>query len=240
MTRDIVDPFNSDVDAYGRYEYTDPERRSSAYANRRLSTVTLASLDCAGKRIVDVGCGDGTYTAVIRQESEAEFVLGIDPAAQAIESAAARYCGKLQRIEFRNAFAADLVEQGEHFDVAVYRGVIHHTADPAAEIKTALRLADTVFFIEPNGWNFVVKLLEKYSDYHRRHGERSFRAGQLRQWIEAGGGKVDRAFYFGLVPFFCPDWFVALGASLEPVVERVPLVRMLCCGQIGICASRRS
>jgi hypothetical protein len=82
-------------------------------------------------------------------------------------------------------------------------------------------------------------LLENFSDYHKRHGERSFRLGKLRRWIEAGGGTVDRAFYFGLVPFFCPDWLVSLGSSLEPFIERMPLLRTLACGQIAIQASRQ-
>jgi len=48
MAKDVIDPFNSDVDAYGRYEYTDPQRRSSKYSNRRCSDATLASLACDG------------------------------------------------------------------------------------------------------------------------------------------------------------------------------------------------
>ena len=237
---DIVDPFNKDVAVGGQYEYTDPSRRSSAYSNRRFSDEIVRMVPGAARRIVDVGCGDGAYTAVLGAETKAKYILGIDPAAKAIERASKCFVPTHPNLEFRACMAKDLVESGERFDVAVYRGVIHHTANPAAEIATALKLAGTVIFLEPNGWNPILKLIERLSSYHRRHGERSFRVGRFARWIRQGGGKIEHVGFFGLVPFFCPDWIVTIGATLEPVVERIPLLRIVACGQMGIVASSRA
>jgi len=237
MPQDVYKPFDADVDETGGYLYASGARRSAACANRRFTDVILSSVDLAGKRVVDVGCGDGTYTFALSQESGAASVLGIDPAQKAIARAQSLLEGAPSNLSFRAGFALDLIREGARFDVAVYRGVIHHVGDPQAEVQTALALADRAFFLEPNGWNVVVKLLEKLSPYHRRHRERSYVLSRYRRWIEKAGGRVERAFFFGLVPMFSPDWMVTVGCALEPVVEKVPGLRVLACGQVGILAA---
>ncbi len=239
MNENVVEPFNQDVAALGAYVYTDSNRFSSWCANKRQTCETIAAVPMAGKRVVDVGCGDGTYTAVLRKATNAKHILGIDPAGKAIERAREHYSSNCDDLAFKCCFSKELVAAGEHFDIAVYRGVIHHVSDPGAEIASALQLADIVFFDEPNGCNPILKIIERVSSYHRAHGEQSYRFGQLRRWIHDGGGKVVRAKYFNLVPYFSPDWIAKLCSSLEPVVERIPLMRMVCCGHIGIVASAR-
>ncbi len=236
MPENVYRPFDEDVEKHGAYRYTNVEISSAAYVNNRFSEVILSSLDLRGKNVVDVGCGDGTYTAVLRAKGGASHVLGIDPAAKAIERARRLYDG-VEGLEFRTGLAGDLVREGRRFDVAVYRGVIHHVGDPPGEIAAALGLADSVFLLEPNGWNPIVKILEKFSRYHREHGERSYRLGCYRQWIAASKGSVKTSFFFGLVPIFSPDWMVALGSALEPLVERIPVLRAVCCGQVAIVAA---
>jgi SAM-dependent methyltransferase len=189
---------------------------------------------------VDVGCGDGIYTAALREGTKAQFILGIDPAGKAIEHATKTYTAKHKGLAFRNCYASDLAKEGEHFDVAVYRGVIHHVDDPASEIAAGLELADSVFLLEPNGLNPVLKVLERASKYHREHLERSYRLGKLRGWVDAGGGRIENAEYFGLVPMFSPGWMVTVCAALEPVFERIPGVRAVVCGHLAILASARS
>lgn len=237
MSNDVFEPFNADVSSHGGYQYARPGRRSAEYANRRFSDVIISRGRLDGKRVVDVGCGDGTYTAVLRAETKATSILGIDPAAAAIDRAARAYAEMGPSLSFSNCFASDLIARGESFDLAIYRGVIHHVGDPAAEVAAALRLASTVFFLDPNGSNPVVKLIERLSPYHRSHKERSYLLCRYRKWITSAGGTVQDSFHFGLVPMFCPDWFVTLGSALEPFVEHVPGLRSLVCGQIGILAS---
>ncbi len=215
--------FDADVHKHGRYEYTGDDRLSSVRANRRYTEMIVGAADLTGKDVVDIGCGDGTYSAELARH--ARSVLGVDPSAAAIDSAQ-RFASS--SLTFRTGVAADL---SRRFDVAVYRGVIHHVADPAAEVAHAVRLADTIIFLEPNGSNPAMKLVERVSPYHRKHEERSFSARAFRRWVTSSGGRVRLTTYFGLVPYFAPDWFVHLGSALEPFVERVPGLRMLLCGQ---------
>jgi len=238
MTGDVVEPFNEDVEKHGAYQYTTGERGSTVYVNRRFSDVILGSVALRGRRVVDVGCGDGTYTAELHREAHAGFVLGIDPAASAIRLAQERHGANIEGLDFRACVAADLIRSGERFDVAIYRGVLHHVGDPASEIAHALELAETAFFLEPNGDNPVLKVIERVSPYHRAHGERSFTMAQYRRWIERAGGVLEAGRFFGLVPIFSPDWFVSVGSALEPVVEKLPGLRRLLCGQLGIVARR--
>jgi SAM-dependent methyltransferase len=237
MTQNVYEPFNKDIEKFGGYQYTLPERLSSIRANRRFSDVIIQGASLDGKRVVDVGCGDGTYTQVLRIETRATYILGIDPAELAIDHAKKRGAPRYKDLEFRQCLATDLVKEGQHFDAAIFRGVIHHVGDPAVEIAVGLKLAQQVFFLEPNGWNLGLKLLERFSSYHREHRERSYRLKRYRQWIEEAGGQIDVAFYFGLVPMFSPNWLVTIASALEPLVERLPLLRVLICGQIAILAS---
>jgi SAM-dependent methyltransferase len=230
----VIDPFNRDARACAGYQYTTNEKRSSIHANRRDSDLVIRMGMLDEKSVVDVGCGDGTYTAVLRLETRAAEILGIDPAQDAIEIARRRH--RHRHLDFRCAFARDLLAEGKRYQLAIYRGVLHHTADPAREIRDAFALADSVLLLEPNGLNPGLKLIERFSKYHVEHEERSFSMFRLRRWIESAGGRLDSVVYSGLVPFFCPDWFVAIGAALEPLAPRIPALRSLVCGSIGILA----
>ena len=237
MTASGPQPFDTDIDNFGQYIYTDSTRKSCAYVSRRHSDITLASFDFDGKRVLDIGCGDGTYTAVLRAETRAAAILGIDPATKAIERAKRLY--DMPGLAFQAGTPSDLIEAGEAFDIAVFRGVLHHVDDPAKEIEVALRLAQHIFILEPNGWNPILKVIEQVSPYHRAHQEKSYRLGQYDDWIRRAQGKIEQAFYYGLVPIFCPDWLVTTGSACEPMIEGLAGIRTLVCGQIAIRAARQ-
>ena len=229
------EPFDADIARFGRYQYTGQDRFSTVRANKRYTEMILRIAGLKDKRVVDVGCGDGTYTRLLREEGGARSVLGIDPSSLAVE-AAERFTPGDAAISFRNAVAADLIRDGLTFDVAVYRGVIHHVSEPAKQLADAVRLARTVILLEPNGWNPVLKVLERVSSYHREHGERSYSLGRYRKWIRAAGGELRFSTYFGLVPHFAPDWIVRLGSALEPIIESLPGIRAFVCGQVVMLA----
>lgn len=239
MPGGVVDPFNADVSAEGSYRYTRGDRRSTTEANARFSALVADLLLPGDRRILDIGCGDGTYTAELLRRPETGCAVGIDPASAAIERARRLYGSTDPRLSFRACTAADLLTEADRYDVAILRGVIHHVSDPAAEIRTSLELARSVVLLEPNGWNPGLKLLERLSPYHRSHRERSYPLHRLRRWVEEAGGQVVRVRLFGLVPMFCADWLVGLGRALEPLVEPLPVIRSLACGQVVLRADRR-
>jgi hypothetical protein len=118
------------------------------------------------------------------------------------------------------------------------RGVLHHLPDPPRAIQALSGFQGSIVLMEPNGNNPVLKLLEKYSGYHVEHEERSFRPSEIQGWLEAAGFRVTKRSLINLVPFFCPDWMAHVLKWTGPVVERIPMLRDIACGQIIISASR--
>jgi len=239
-TKKNVSQFDDDVRRIGSYAYT-TERLSAQFANARMSQGIAQSYDFAGKTVLDLGCGDGTYTLEFVKLGVKEIV-GVDPAAVAIEAANARArtlgVDATVKFEVGNIFSPDSYIGDERFDCIVIRGVLHHLPDPARAISGLAAFGGTVIVIEPNGNNPVLKLIERYSAYHVAHEERSFSPALIRSWLTSAGFRVNSTALINLVPFFCPDWMARLLRIFEPLVERLPLLRDISCGQSIIVARR--
>ncbi len=237
--------FNTDVKHHQGYRYTSGELVSSRLANRRLTQLTLEILRPffsaarqEGNRgqIVDVGCGDGVYTAALARALPHVPLLGFDLAHQAVELARRRFPpSQYPKLTF---LVADILRRTTlprgQFEAAVVRGVIHHLPQPSLGVANTLSLAKRCVFIEPNGHNPFLKIIETFSPYHRVHRERSYSTPDLVRWMESAGGKVESVRYVGLVPFFCPSWLALLLKKLEPLVERDRLAKYLCAQQVLI------
>ena len=222
-----VDAFNADVARGEGYAYTG-DKLSCRLSNARMSAAIHGYADVAGKRVLDIGCGDGTYTAELA-DAGAASVHGVDAAEEAIARARARCAGRPNvSFEVVDIYTLDVAEP---YDVAVVRGILHHLYDAPRAIERIVAAAKRVVVLEPNGYNPVLKAIEKLSPYHREHEEKSYPPRRLDEWFEQSGGRVAESCYVGLVPMFCPDAFARVCKALEPVVERVPGLRAIGCGQ---------
>ena len=235
-TPGVVDPFNRDVAENAGYRYTTNAQLSSQMANRRLTEVALEATEFRGRRVLDVGCGDGSYTVELFDQGGPSSMHGIDPAANAIETAR-RNAGN-RAIAFSCESAARLPFERGAFDLAHLRGVLHHMDDPRAGVAEALRVATKIVIIEPNGYNPVLKLLERFSPYHREHGERSFTHRTLDRWIRDAGGAVRSRRWAGLVPFFCPDLPARVLKRIEPAFEGLAPLNLLSCAVYVVVAEQ--
>jgi 2-polyprenyl-3-methyl-5-hydroxy-6-metoxy-1,4-benzoquinol methylase len=233
------EPFNYDVDNNGRYVYTGPKARKSAIvANNRQSEI-LHSL-MSGKQpksILDLGCGDGTFTSEFLNFPNVKIV-GMDPAEKAIKFASERYALE-DRISFTTTPAKDLISDGQFFDLVVLRGVLHHCEDPEDVINQASRLSSAVLILEPNGLNPIMKIIEKLSPYHRAHSEKSFTRAKIRSWLVGSGLEIERFELGVLVPYFFPTFLVGFMSSLDPIVAKIPLVGRVLFGTQVILASKK-
>jgi 2-polyprenyl-3-methyl-5-hydroxy-6-metoxy-1,4-benzoquinol methylase len=184
-----VQRFDNDVRETGGYAYTG-DRLSARLANARISRSISESFDFRGASVLDLGCGDGAYTVEFATFGVRQ-VVGLDPAAVAIEAARTRAqalgLSDIVSFEVGNIYALDEYLAPGRFDCIVIRGVLHHLPDPARALAGLSAFGGTVVVLEPNGNNPVLKLLERFSRYHIEHEERSFRPGQICDWLTTAG-----------------------------------------------------
>lgn len=238
--KENVHRFDDDVRKTGAYVYTS-DKISSKYANSRISEAIKENYSFTDRSILDIGCGDGTYTLEFPPLGVKE-ILGIDPAEEAVKSANIKArdanFNDIAKFEVGDIYNLNKQLNGRYFDCVILRGVLHHLPDPEKAIKCISSLADTIIILEPNGYNPVLKLLERFSQYHIDHEERSFFPSTLQSWCKKAGLEIQTTQMINLVPMFCPNWMAQTFKILEPVVERIPLVRQIGCGQNIIVANK--
>lgn len=215
-------PFNEDVETNGRYIYTGNDARKSSIVANKLQTDMLHR-EISGyefSSILDVGCGDGTYTAEFLRFKDIK-ILGLDPAVKAITFALNNW-GHEDRLSFTSLPMASLIENGEFFDLVVLRGVLHHCENPLQVLHEASCLSNTIVILEPNGWNPILKIIEKVSPYHRAHSEKSFTRKKITSWLKTCGFEVEIFSLGVLVPFFFPSNLIPLMLKAESILHKVP------------------
>jgi SAM-dependent methyltransferase len=223
-------PFNVDALHNAGYLYSTYASLSAIVANRRLTQFTIAWLKKQKRvrTVVDIGCGDGTYTAEVAKACPNLKFYGCELAKEAVRIANRNY----PKIKFTVADVLKFNTLPKHgAQAGIVRGVIHHVLDPQKAMNNVVRYAPRILIIEPNGLNPIVKVLEKISPYHRSHGEQSFTAQKMTSWIELANGHVNNVTYVGLIPFFSPDWMVKILKKLEPLAEKSVFAPLLC-GQV--------
>src|SRR4051812_45301524 len=117
-----------------RYVPAAPDKIQHEHYHRYLWALQL----CAGKRVVDVACGEGYGAALLA--TVAESVLGFDIAPEAISHAVSTYSSP--HLWFKVADAASLPVEDASVDVVVSFETIEHLENPEdciAEIRRILR-----------------------------------------------------------------------------------------------------
>ena len=125
-----------------------------AHARRGMwdSRESLADLDLPGReRILDVGCGSGEFTRVLREESDAAIV-GVDADRSLLASArmedVTRALGDATRLPFRDGA----------FDLVVCQALLVNLPDPGAVIAEFARVSsDLVAAVEPDNAGVAVE-----------------------------------------------------------------------------------
>lgn len=212
-----VSTFNADIKENQGYLYTTNATYSSLVANHRITEATAALIPNTTKTVIDIGCGDGTFTHCLKLIFPEISFTGFDPASEAINIAKTKF----PSVDY---IVGDLLNISTFpnikFDLAILRGVIHHLPNASAGIANAVHLSDRIILIEPNGNNPILKWLEKNSKYHLDHEERSFSSDKLRQWCEQTGFVVTDFNFVGFIPFFFPTLLSKIIYFIQPWLER--------------------
>lgn len=238
--------YNKDVKQTGHYLYTGDDRMSLRIATGRQSAEILKIMSGIvnnSTRILDIGCGDGSYTIELFKSLKPKFILGIDPSIGAISSAKnktpKRYVNKI-RYRKADVYQLDQIIKKGQFDVIIARGVLHHLYKPEAAIKKISKFANSVVILEPNGFNPVLKIIEKVSSYHRLHEEKSYWPPKLDRWFMNSEYDVKYKKYFSIIPYFFPDVMTKVLKTLEPFLERIPIMHKIYCGSLLILYEKNS
>lgn len=236
ITKKNVSEFNRNVQENGGFLYTTNAQYSSYVANKRISEEIFKHIKPQYKTLVDVGCGDGVYTDEIKKNFPHLQVFGFDPATEAIETASQKF----PDVTFQSINILDdrTVAALPKYDVAVIRGVLHHLPDQAKAIENALKLADNLIVMEPNGNNPVLKLIEKTSKYHIEHEEQSFHYFTMKGFFQTAGGKITSWAYVGYVPFFFPTGLSKIIHFCQPFLEKIPILKHFFSAQYIITAQK--
>ena len=219
--------FNDDVVENQGYYYTTNISLSSKLAGRRMTDITLEALAVKSKNILDIGCGDGTHTIELDLFGGPNQIVAGDVADEAVKIAHNKSIGHNVHYVINSAY--ELPFPSKSFDIAILRAVLHHLNNPRKAIQEALRVADIIWVIEPNGYNPGLKFNEKFSAYHIEHQEKSYAPHMLDRWVKQISGKVIYRKWAGFVPMFCPDWIAGVMKWLEPVVEHFPGINRIGC-----------
>jgi len=133
-------------------------------SRKRLEGILYVSGDVKNKKILDIGCGDGSLGAVLKDKGA--IVHGCDISSHAIKQAAE----KLDRALVLNIEHEDLVSVGEDYDIVIATEIIEHLFDSdrfLGNIKSVLSDSGVVIITTPNFlmWTNRIKMLFGLFEY---------------------------------------------------------------------------
>jgi SAM-dependent methyltransferase len=189
--------------------------------------------DCAGKAVLEYGCGTGS--CAFELAAAGARVAGIDISPEGIAQARARaqaegVSGRL-RLEVMDAEALEF--PAGSFDLVCGSGILHHLdlERALAELCRVLRPGGRAVFFEPLGHNPLIALYRRFTPAMRSADERPLRWGELHLIARRFARAEFRCFHLAsllAVPFRkLPGFGALLGAleALDRLLFRVPFLR---------------
>jgi SAM-dependent methyltransferase len=179
----------------GEYDVFTPE------ANARLlaAFMRLSGLQ-RGARVVDLGCGSGAFTKLLRQQGY--LSVGVDISPKLVAVGRNMYPG----LELIEGDAENLPFAKDSFDGVLLSALIHHFPDPrllAAEVRRVLKPGGRFVAFDPNRMNPFMWLYRDraspcYSSVGVTENERPILASQMRATFRDAGFLVHIDYIAGL------------------------------------------
>ena len=179
----------------------------------------------AGQSVLDLGCGTGTLTLMLKQSVPAAHITGLDGDPEVLAIARAKAADAGLSIQWEQGMAYELPYPDNSLDVVVSSLVIHHLI--AADKVTAFREVHRV--LRPSGTFHLLDFGPPFNNFTRLQGwlmrdleeaADNF-AGRIRPMLnQAGFDTPDGTEYMNTI--FGPVWFYRVGKSNAARFDRLP------------------
>lgn len=170
-------------------------------ANNKLidAFVRLSGL-LPGAHVVDLGCGSGVFTELLRRRGYSS--VGVDISPKLVALGRTRYPG----LELLEGDAENLPFPSDSLDGVLLSGLVHHFPDPqrlAAEVRRILKPGGRFVAFDPNRMNpFMYLYRDRSSPFYSSVGvtenERPIRARQVVGVFSEQGFEVQTDYLAGL------------------------------------------
>lgn len=192
-----------EIESSDEYKDNDPyvviNQLESDFQQRRLkATIDLIPVATKNQslKLLDIGCGEGHFTAVIKKEFKNFEVHGLDYSVSAINYAHQQFID----INFITANAYYPPFKNEYFDVVVCNNLWEHVPDPLKLLRAMSRVlkpSGLLVISTPSRYRFsnlikvlVGKEIAFMSSYHVTE----YTIGQVKEQLKYGGFKTERVY----------------------------------------------
>lgn len=196
----------ADIGKYDEYEKGDPysvENKIDTAFHCRRENATIELIrgvflknECEGKRILDIGCGEGHITAAIKKAFPFCEMSALDCSISAIEKAVVKFPG----IDFVVADAHCAPYKDGYFDVVVCNNLWEHVSDPLRlleHVRKVTRPGGFLIISTPSRYrlnNILRIVLGKPIVFMSPNHVTEYSVGQVVEQLRYGGYVVKRIF----------------------------------------------
>jgi SAM-dependent methyltransferase len=160
---------------------------------------------CAGKRVLEYGCGENSVAPLL-VASGAESFVGIDISEVAVVGARASQVPKKGPVQYFVMNAEALEFEDSSFDLICGIAILHHLDLEKAfsQIARTLRPGGAAIFIEPLAYNPAINLYRRLTPRLRTEDEHPLKMSDLRMAETYFGGVATRYYnLFSLLALVC-------------------------------------
>ena len=183
MTMPTVQDKQKEIAFFDAHAASDEYDVFTPKSNARLIAAAIRVLALPrGARVVDLGCGSGVFTELLRRAGYAS--IGLDISAKLILLGRQKYPG----LELIEGDAENLPFDSESVDGVLLSNLVHHFPDPrrlAAEVRRVLKRCGRFAAFDPNRVNpFMWLYRDRASPFYsssRRHRKRAASACLARR-----------------------------------------------------------
>jgi 2-polyprenyl-3-methyl-5-hydroxy-6-metoxy-1,4-benzoquinol methylase len=236
--------FNNDIKKNLSYYYNCQKTLSNFIAGKiETDQIVFVIKNLRSKNICDLGCGDGLYTKILLKKCKSiKKILAIDVADEAIKIAKKKNnSDKIKYISSNIDYFLKNKKKLQKFDTLILRSSLHHFSKKEflKFFKIIKNFNFNLVISEPNGYNLILKFIEKISKYHVDHDEKSYTPYFLRMNLKKSGYEVIKSYYTSLTPVFFPDVLVGFSYKLNKIIKKIPLINSFFCGKYILVAKKK-